>query len=486
MNLSELLNGIAIKGSCPDIDIADICFDSRQAAEGLMFVCLKGHKDDGHLYVKAAYDKGCRVFCAEDDIALPPDAVILKSENTRRFLALASANFFGHPVKELLTVAITGTKGKTSTAFMISSVLTTYGKKVGLIGTIGTIIGDKIYKSDNSTPESYYIHKYFREMANAGIDTVIIETVSQGFKLDRTYGITFDIGIFTNLSPDHIGDGEHADYEEYKSCKKMLFSACRVGFFNADDKEAKYMERGASCAVREFGYEEGRDYNAADIRFSSGGGSLFAEFDFLHGGAKTRFTVPHPGKAGVYNSLCAASVCSFLGVPDDIILQGLKTTVVKGRNEIINARGGFSVIIDYAHNEVSVQSVFDTLEPYRKGGERIFTVFGCGGNRSKLRRYSMGDVITRRSDVAVITSDNPRFEKLDDIIADIQKGITVPRGEVIVIKDRKDAIEYCLKNAKKDDIVLIIGKGHQNYEEIEGVKIPFDERRIVTEFLGGV
>ncbi|NCA68006.1 MAG: UDP-N-acetylmuramoyl-L-alanyl-D-glutamate--2,6-diaminopimelate ligase [Clostridia bacterium] len=482
MKLSTILKDIKISGNYPDTDIQDLCYDSRKAGEGLLFVCLKGYESDGHKYAQSAYDKGCRVFCVEDDIVLPTDAVILKAENTRKFLALASANFFGHPSKELLTVAITGTKGKTSTSFMISSVLSASGRKVGLVGTIGTIIGDKIYKSDNSTPESYCIHKHFREMVSEGIDTVIMETSSQGFKLDRTYGILFDIGIFTNLSPDHIGDGEHADYEEYKSCKKQLFSACKTGFFNANDKETKYMEENASCSIKEFGTNTSCDYYAAEIGFIANEGKLLAEYDFCHNSKKTHFIIPHPGKASVYNSLCAASVCSFLGISDDVILKGLKDTVIKGRNEIINTKQGFSVIIDYAHNELSVKSVFDTLEPYRKG--RIFTVFGCGGNRSKLRRYSMGDVITRHSDIAVITSDNPRFEKLDDIIEDIKTGITSPLGEVIIIKDRKEAIEYCLKKARKDDIVLIVGKGHQNYEEIEGVKYPFDEKQIVSDFVG--
>lgn len=487
MKLKNVLSGVETEyinpPRCPvgEIEIKDLCYDSRLCGANTLFVCLKGHETDGHQYARDAYARGSRVFAVTEDVALPGDAVLLKCRDTRKFLAEASANFFENPDKNLLTIAITGTKGKTSTTFLMASILNHIGKKVGVIGTIGTIIGEKLYKSDNSTPESYLIHKHFREMADAGMDAVIIETTSQGFKLDRTYGIHFDVGVFTNLSPDHIGDGEHADYEEYKNCKKKLFSSCKTGFFNANDKETKFMEEGAACDIIEYGTLKSAAYTAEEIGFSSGGGSLFAEFDFCHHGQRAHFVIPHPGKTGVYNSLCAAAVCSFLGVSDSDILQGLRRAVIKGRNEIINARGGFTVIIDYAHNELSVLSVFDTLAPYRKG--RVFTVFGCGGNRSKLRRYSMGDVITRFSDVAVITSDNPRFECLEDIIADIQKGITTPRGEVLVIKDRKKAIEYCLANAKKDDIVLIVGKGHQNYEEIGGVKYPFDEEEIVKNIL---
>lgn len=485
MLLSLILKGVETEGFRGDehanIEINNLCFDSRTLKPGDMFVCLKGFETDGHKYAQNAYAKGCRVFCAQDDLELPSDAVLIKAKDTRKFLAKASSNFFGNPQNELLIIALTGTKGKTSTAFMIASVLGEAGRKVGVIGTIGTIIGDKIYKSDNSTPESYLIHKHFREMVSDGIDCVVMETSSQGFKHHRTYGINFDIGVFTNLSPDHIGDGEHADYDEYRLCKKQLFSSCKTGFFNANDIETKFMENGAGCEIKEFGTHYNYDYTAQNIGFIAKDGRLVTEYDFCHSGVFSHFVIPHPGIAGVYNSLCASAVCSFLGVPDDIIEKGLRATVIKGRNETINAPGGFTVIIDYAHNELSVKTLYDTVKPYRKG--RVFTVFGCGGNRSRLRRFAMGDVITRHSDVSVITSDNPRYEEVDDIIADIKTGITSPAGEVIVIKDRKKAIHYCLENAKPGDIILIVGKGHQNYEEIKGVKYPFDEKEIVLEFL---
>lgn len=482
MRLYEILHNTGVSLAFPDTEISDICYDSRKAAKGTVFVCLKGHEADGHKYAADAYNKGCRVFCAQDDISLPSDAIIIKHSNTRQLLALISANFFSHPASKLLTIALTGTKGKTSTAYMISSILQKAGKKVGIIGTIGIATGDKLYKCDNSTPESYLIHKYLREMVDSGIDVAVMETSSQGFKHDRTFGMVFDVGVFTNLSPDHIGDGEHKDYEEYRKCKRMLFSACKAGFFNADDGESGYMKNNAKCKVFDFGLKNSFDYYASDIVYAKDAGKLVSAFDLCHGGKKISLSVPYPGIAGVYNSVCAGAVCSYLGVSDDIIKEGLESISVKGRNEIINSPLGFSIIIDYAHNELSVKTLYETISPYRNG--KVWTVFGCGGNRSKLRRYTMGDIVTKNSDVAVVTSDNPRFEKLDDIISDIMQGITSPMGEVKVIKDRKEAIEYCLKNAKRDDIILIIGKGHQGYEEIEGVKYPFDERKIVTDFLG--
>ena len=482
MKLYEILKDTGISFDFPDTEIKDISYDSRKAGKDMVFVCLKGHEQDGHKYAADAYGKGCRVFCVEEDTSLPSDAVIIKHKNTRKLLALMSANFFSCPLDGLLSIAITGTKGKTSTAYMISSILRKAGRKVGIIGTIGIFTGEKLYKCDNSTPESYLIHRYLREMADNGLDTVVMETSSQGFKLDRTYGMIFDMGIFTNLSPDHIGEGEHKDYEEYKNCKKMLFSTCKTGFFNGDDNESGFMQENASCEIKTYGIKESYDYYASDIVYASRDGKLITEYNFCHNGYKTRFSVNYPGKAGVYNSLCAGAVCSYLGIDDETIKNGLENAVVRGRNEIINSPKGFSVIIDYAHNELSVKSLYETLKPYRRG--RVFTVFGCGGNRSKLRRYSMGDIITRNSDFSVITSDNPRFEWLNDIIDDIKQGITSPLGEVIVMKDRKKAIEYCLENAVKEDIVLIIGKGHQCYEEIEGVKYPFDERKIVLDYLG--
>ncbi len=463
-------------------EISGIIFDSRATSPSpsSVFVCIKGFSFDSHEHAKAMYDRGIRHFVAERPLNLPEDAMVAVCHNTRKALAVMSAEFFRHPADELCTIALTGTKGKTSTSFMIKSILEEAGHKVGVIGTTGIFYGGNHFDSENSTPESYYIHKYMRDMVDSGCDTVVMEASSQGFKMDRTYGIQFDIGVFTNLSPDHIGENEHKSFEEYLNCKKMLFSQCDTGIFNADDMHFQEVSNDCTCKVITFGYGNGLNYTASNPYFGSRDGKLVTEYNLSDNRTTHRLSIPLLGEISVYNSLCAAAVTSTLGCTFENIDAGLNRTVIRGRNEAVDIGKDFSVILDYAHNEVSVESIFKTLHHYRKG--RIITVFGCGGNRSRLRRFAMGDIITRNSEISIITSDNPRFEKLDDIIVDITSGIKAPLGDVIIIKDRREAIYHALSLAKKDDIVLIVGKGNQDYEEIEGVKYHFDEREVVRDY----
>lgn len=482
MKLSQVLENTKENLCVNDCEIEDIIYDSRKARANTLFICLKGRDADGHSFALDAYNKGCRVFCAEQSVVLPEDAQVIKYEDTRRLLALSSANLFCHPADKLFKIAVTGTKGKTSTLCMIASILKKSGRNVGTIGSLGTYFCGKGWKNDNSTPESYLLHKYFRQMVDAGVDTVIMEASSQSFKMKRVYGIEFDMGIFTNLSPDHIGEGEHKDWNEYKSCKRELFNACKVGFFNTDDDEAEFMMTDTACKKITYSVkQENADYRGSRCEFFSKDGKLFSSFDFCGKSKKTRFTVPHPGETGVYNCLCSSTVCSEMGVDENTVLSGLCEVTIRGRNEIYHSSKGFTVIIDYAYNEGSIKKVFDMLEPYRK--TRIITVFGCGGGKSHLRRFAMGDTVTKHSDIAVITSDNPRFDSMEAIIADIKKGITSPRGEVMEIHNRQEAIEYAIGIARKDDIVLIAGKGHEDYEEIRGVKYKFDEPKIVIDCL---
>ncbi|MEG1743065.1 MAG: UDP-N-acetylmuramoyl-L-alanyl-D-glutamate--2,6-diaminopimelate ligase, partial [Clostridia bacterium] len=400
--------------------------------------------------------------------------------NTRKFLALASANLFNNPSKKLFTVAITGTKGKTSTSFMLKNILEQTSKKVGIIGTTGIIFNDTHIESDNSTPESYLLHKYMRDMLDSGIDTLVMEASSQGFKMDRTYGINFDIGIFTNLSPDHIGESEHKDFDEYLNCKKMLFSQCITGFFNCDDENFINISSNCTCKMITFGKNKNANVKYSNDAYFSENGKLFSSFDISFQAETYHFKIPLLGEISVYNSACAAAAACYLGISFKDIERGLCKTRIIGRNEIVPIPLDFTVIIDYAHNEVSTESVFKTISHYNNG--RIISVFGCGGNRSRLRRYAMGDIISKNSDITIVTSDNSRFEKLDDIISDIYVGIKSPKGEVITIKDRKSAINYALSAAKSNDIVLLLGKGNQDYEEINGVKYPFDERLVVADY----
>ena len=449
MKLSELLENAKAQFdiSRGNDEITEIIYDSRTESpdKSGLFICIKGFAFDSHGHAMKMYSRGIRHFVAEHTLDLPSDAVVAVCESTRRGLAVISAAFFGYPAKKLCTVALTGTKGKTSTSFMIKNILEESGRKVGVIGTTGIYYGKKTIDSENSTPESYLIHKYMHDMQNEGCETVVMEASSQGFKLDRTYGIMFDIGVFTNISPDHIGENEHKDFDEYLGCKKMLFSQCKTGIFNADDPETDRISSGCTCKKLTFGYKSDADFRAASPYFGSRDGKLVTEYDITLNGNTHRLVIPLLGEISVYNSLCAASVAAVLGCTYDQIEKGLCKTVVRGRNESVDVGKDFSVILDYAHN-------------------------------------AMGDIISRNSNLTIVTSDNPRFEKLDDIISDIMSGIKEPKGEVTIIKDRRQAIYHALSLAKKDDIVLIVGKGNQDYEEIEGVKYPFDEREVVRDY----
>lgn len=483
MKLSEILYEIEYKTIETDFskNINDIIYDSRKAIPDTLFVCISGFKSDGHSYVQDVYNKGVRVFVVEKDISLPNDATIIRVENTRRFLALASANLFGRPAEKLNTVAITGTKGKTSVSFMLKSIYEAAGHKVGVMGSTGTYIGNIEYETANSTPESYLLHKYYKEMLDAGCDTAIIEATSQGFKLDRTYGIHFNSGIFTNLSPDHIGENEHKDFDEYLECKKMIFSQCDKVFVNSDSEHFERIIENADCPLFTFGKNESDNYRFTDEHFYIGDKRLMTEFTAVYGNENYLVDLNTPGYFSLYNAIAAIAVAEMDGISKEHIIEGLKNAFVKGRMEIVPTDTDYTVIIDFAHNEFSVQNLFETMKLYSP--KRIISLFGCGGNRSKLRRYGMGEVIGNNSDLSIITSDNSRFEKVEDIINDILIGMHKTDGDYVIIPNRRDAIKEALRIGREGDVILLIGKGHENYEEIEGVKYPFDERLVVREFL---
>lgn len=485
MKLSEILEGIALDPIIynKDEEIDDIVFDSRNAAPNILFVCIKGFRFDSHDIAEEIYNKGVRCFASERKLDLPEDATVIICENTRRFLALASANYFGRPAEKLNTIGITGTKGKTSVSFMIKSIFEAAGHKVGVIGSTGTYIGDEFYDTVNSTPESYLIHKYYRDMLNSGCDTAVIEATSQGFKLDRTYGIEFDTAVFTNLSPDHIGESEHKDFAEYLSCKKMIFSQCQKAIVNRDSEHYSEITADCPCPVFTYGENESCDYSFADASFTTVKKGLLTSFVSRENGISESIELNTPGYFSVCNALAAIAVARQNGISYEFIKKGLLSAFVKGRMEIVPTDTDYTVIIDFAHNEFSVKTLFDTMKLYSP--KRIISVFGCGGNRSKLRRYSMGEVIGNNSDLSIITSDNSRFEKVEDIIADILIGMRKTNGKYTIIPDRRNAIKEALGVAGEGDVVLLIGKGHEMYEEIEGVKYPFDERQVVRDCLYG-
>ncbi len=417
MKLSKLLQEVeytCIQGDV-ETEAGSLVYDSRQAGPGCVFVCLTGVRSDGHDYIREVADKGAAAVVIQREVSLPEGLTVIRTKDTRLALADMSAAYFGHPAGELTVIGITGTKGKTTTSYMIKSVLEHAGIPTGLIGTIETIIGDEVIPSNNTTPESYTIHKYFAEMAEAGCDCVVMEVSSQGLMLHRTAGIPFEIGIFTNLGKDHIGPNEHKDFEDYKRCKGLLFQQCRLGIANVDDKYFEDVFRNATCRVETFGFSENADLRAENVKLVSRPGYLGVAYH-VSGLMDFDVEIDIPGKFSVYNSLTAIAVCRHFQVPAEKIKEVLKQAKVKGRIEMIKVSDEFTLMIDYAHNAMSLESLLTTLKEYNP--KRLVCLFGCGGNRSRDRRYEMGEVSGRLADLTIITSDNPRFEEPQDIIDD--------------------------------------------------------------------
>lgn len=482
MQLSKLIENLSIikfTGRL-DIEISDIVYDSRKVTKNSVFVCLKGHNFDGHEYILDAIKNGAAAVVSEKYIEIN-DATLIVVENSRKFLAGISANFFEHPAKKMNIIGLTGTKGKTTTSFMIKSILEKYGKKVGLIGTLGVVLSDRIIKTNNTTPESYEVQKYLKYMSDEGYSHCIIEASSIGLRDYRISGFTFDVGVFTNFSHDHIGDGEHKSIEEYLECKSILFKHSKCGIFNVDDNNFHSISKNSTCNVKTFGINNLGDYQAKKIELVNYKGNIGIKFSVFGKINLNEVYIPIPGKFNVYNALAAIAVCDTLNVPAERIIDGLKTVHVKGRVEPVNISEKFSLFIDYAHNALSMENVLKTLREYNP--KRLVTLFGAGGNRPKIRRYEMGEMSGKYSDLSVITSDNPRFENPMDIIEDIKIGINKTNGKYVVIPDRKDAIKYCIENACEGDIIVLAGKGHEDYQEIKGIKYPMDERIIINKIL---
>lgn len=463
-------------------EISTLVSDNRKLTKDCVFVCIEGANFDGHSVVNDAFKCNAAAVIVMKNVEVPKDidTAVIKVKDTREALALASAAYFSYPTKEIKVIGVTGTKGKTTTTYLIKSILENAGYKVGLIGTIETIIGDEHIPSKNTTPESYVLQETFRKMANSGIEVCVMEASSQGFLMKRTLGTEFEIGIFTNLEPDHIGPNEHDSFENYMECKSMLFRQCKAGILNADDEHLEGILKGHTCEVFTYGMSENADYRASNVKLFEEKGVLGISFS-VNGRINTDVAIDMPGKFSLYNALTAVSVCSYLGIKEDAIKSALKSAKVKGRIEMVPVSDDFTLMIDYAHNAMALESLLTTLKEYESG--RLVCVFGCGGNRAKSRRFEMGEVSGRLADFTIITSDNPRFEEPLDIIADIVTGIEKTDGEYIKIPDRKEAIKYAIENGRKGDIIVLAGKGHEDYQEIKGVKYPMDERVLISEVL---
>ncbi len=481
------LNYTLLQGSL-DEEVNDVVFDSRKAGPGALFVCISGTKTDSHAFIPQVLSAGVKVLVVEKPVSVPLDVTVLLAEQGREALALLSAARFGYPARELLMIGITGTKGKTTTAHMVRALLEAAGKKTGIIGTNGVGIGEKHYDTVNTTPESYELHRYFREMAEAGCECCVMEVSSQALKMCRVKGIVYDYAIFTNLSRDHIGENEHKDFEEYLFYKKQIFGQSRLGLVNVDDMYLEQITEGICCPWEGYGLDHEAKYQAKGIHFVSEPDFVGLEFEIcIEEKGKQDFIpvrVNIPGRFNVNNALAAAAVCLKAGVSKEVVCHGLEHLKLDGRMEIVYSSKKCCVIVDYAHNEVSMESLLSALREYQP--KRLVCVFGCGGNRSKDRRYSMGEIAGKMADFSIITADNSRYEKVEDILADIRGSIEKTGGAFVEIPDRKEAIAYSLAHAQAGDMIAVIGKGHENYQEIEGVRYPFLDREVIRQAAKGL
>lgn len=482
MKLCKLLERMEyelVQGSL-DTDVQDIAYDSRKIKEGMLFVAIAGTVVDGHKFIPDVVAKGASVIVVERDIDLPdPKVTVVKVSNGRSALSYLSQAYFDYPARKMVSIGITGTKGKSTTTYMVRDIIEKSGKTCGIVGTIGVSIKGKVTPTEHTTPESYDLQKYFYEMVEAGCDYMVMEVSSQGVKMDRVAGMHFDYGVFTNITPDHIGPNEHADFDEYLWCKSRLFTMCDVGIVNKEDPHWKEIVKDATCVVKTFG-ESHADLVATAIEHVNQDGNLSMRFH-AEGILKGDVIVGLPGRFNIYNGMCAACIGALLDLPHSVILHALEHVEVRGRVENVPTGQGFSVLIDFAHNGVSTESVLKTLREYNP--KRMIAIFGCGGNRSKLRRYEMGEAVGNLADLAVVTSDNPRTEDVMDIVEDIKVGLAKTTGEYVVIPDRQEAVSYAINLAEDGDMIVLLGKGHEEYQEINGVKHHYSEREAVANAL---
>ena len=488
MKLKELLKGIEnfkIKGDS-ELEIKNVESNSKKVTLGSLFVAIKGFDVDGHEFVSEAISNGAIAVMLDlsadfKNIKIPNGITVIIAEDTRFGLAKIACNFYGNPSSKFKLIGITGTKGKTTTTYMIKNILEKAGYKVGLIGTIANYIGDKcLGESKRTTPDSLELQQIFFDMAKEKVDYVIMEVSSQSLKLNRVTGTKFDYAIFTNLYKDHISLKEHSDMNDYFESKLKLFSMAPKGFVNADDfKCSKIISNSKNCDIKTYSIDNSADLIAKDITITN----VSVDFKTKIDGKNSRIKVNIPGRYSVYNAMAAISFVTSIGIKEECIKQALEEITVPGRNELVPNKQELAIMIDYAHTAESLQNILQATKSYTNPG-RVICVFGCGGDRDRDKRPKMGEVATRIADYTIITTDNPRSEKPEDIISEIEAGASKTKGKYEIIVDRKEAIAKAVKMMNKKDIVIIAGKGHETYQEINGEKIPFDEREIVKESLG--
>ncbi len=560
-NLLQGLNWRCVRGELPR-EVTQVAYDSRKIEPGALFVCIRGSRQDGHAFIREAVERGAVVILTEEgamneeqvdgiyntlwqdaqgdqgesrsaeqdfnmDVEQKIDSsqeinnlrevnnqrkiCVLETSDTRAALASISRQWFDNPQENLNIIGVTGTKGKTTTVWMIWKMLAAAGMKCGLIGTIEVCYGSWQQESSHTTPESYELYEILRKMVENGCQYVVMEVSSQALKLHRVDGIVFDTAVFTNLREDHIGAGEHADFAEYMACKHRLFCQCRTGIFNQDDPYWQEMWRGSSCSqVITYGFSRQADYQASNPQLLRGSDRLAVQYELTWQKEdhqlrednciqknchlwqenqllekstvmeeKRNVVVNAPGKFSIYNSLVAIAVARQYQVPQEMVDQVLHTIQVPGRIEMLPVSPRFIVIVDYAHNAMALEALLTTLRDYHPG--RIICIFGCGGNRAAERRFQMGEAAGRLADLVVVTTDNPREEDPEKIADEICLGLEAAKGKYGRILDREEAIAYGISHAKPGDIVVIAGKGHETYQEIRGQKYLMDDRKLAMK-----
>ena len=481
MELSNILNGVNAKYK-NDINITGISIDSREIKDGNMFIAINGFEMDGHKFIESAINNGAKAVLIDEerlDEFKDVNAEVITVANTRDVVPFVACNFYNHPSKEFKLIGVTGTKGKTTTTFMIKQILEESGYKVGLVGTVANYIGkEKLEDADRTTPEPIKLQELFRKMADAKCDYVVIEVSSQSLKIGRVDGTKFDTGLFTNLSEDHISPNEHPTMEDYFLSKAKLFDMVKTGFVNIDDpKGEELIVLKPNCNFNTYSVNKASDKKASNIFINN----VETRFNCNINGKEELVEINVPGNFTVYNALGAISVCEYYGVESKYIIDALRKVSVPGRSELVPNKLGLALMIDYAHSEESLANILNAVKSYTKG--RVISVFGCGGDRDSRKRPKMGEVSGKIADYTIVTSDNPRTEDPKLIVKDIVEGISKVTNQYEVIVDRTEAIKKAIEIATPDDLVVFAGKGHETYQEINHVKYPYDERVIIKEII---
>lgn len=480
MKLDELLNGLKysfIKGN-KNQEIDRIIYDSRIKTQNGLFIAIEGYKTDGHNYIEAAIENGAKTVLVQKDIEVKQDVTVVRVTDTRLAMALIANSAYNHPSEKFELVGVTGTNGKTSITFLLGEILEDYNKKIGIIGTIENRIGTQILKAERTTPESVDLQALFDKMLQNEVDTAIMEVSSHALELNRVAGSKFKVGVFTNLTQDHLDF--HITMENYAKAKSKLFSMCEVGVVNKDSDYIEVVARDAKCKLITYGIDNVADYRASNVIITAAG----VEYNLICPEGSFCVYVPIPGKFTVYNTLAVIASARVLGIPMNVILETLShANGVPGRVQTFKSSKGYSVLVDYAHTPDGLENVLSTIKEFAVGN--IITVFGCGGDRDRTKRPLMGKIAGMYSDYVFITSDNPRTEEPLKILDDIEDGIKYVCDKYEKIEDRKKSIEKALSIAQKDDVILIAGKGHENYQILKDRIIHFDDSEIVQQYFQG-